>query len=155
MILLILFINTLALIGWGEYLNYLDAFTADKKNEDKLFWFVIIGRIASIILTLLLNSLWENVFYSLTGLRPDENAFVEHILITGPVEELSKFLVFIALAGMFNSIKEPRDGILQAVSVALGFALFGNFFYGIIYGIPVLIVRTFLSTIGHMTYAEV
>lgn len=155
MILLILIINTLALVAWGNYLHHLDEFTTDKKNEHKLFCFVIIGSIASIILTLFINSLWEDILYYLTGLRPDENAFVEHILITGPVEELSKFLVFIALAGIFKSIKEPRDGILQAVSVGLGFALLENFIYALFYGIPVLIVRTFLSTVGHMSYAVI
>ena len=114
MFLLILIINTLALLGWGKYLNHLDAFTMNKKNEDKIFWFIIIGSVTSIILALLVYPLWENILKSITGLRSDQNAFVEHILIAGPVEELSKFLVFIALAGMFNSIKEPRDGILQA-----------------------------------------
>ena len=37
----------------------------------------------------------------------------------------------------------------------MGFALVENFFYGLMYGIPTLIIRTFLSTIGHMTYAAV
>ncbi|MCK5198715.1 MAG: PrsW family intramembrane metalloprotease [Spirochaetales bacterium] len=35
-------------------------------------------------------------------------------LIVGPVEESSKFLVLIFLTGIMKSIKEPRDGILQA-----------------------------------------
>lgn len=56
---------------------------------------------------------------------------------------------------MFKSIKEPRDGILQAVSVALGFALIENFIYANKYGITVLIVRSFLTTIGHMTYSVI
>jgi len=152
MILIILIINTLVLIGWGSYIHHLDKFTADKKNVHTIFWLIIIG---GVILTFIIDSIWVDILYGLTGLRHDENAFVEHILITGPVEESAKFITFILLTRMFKSIKEPRDGILQAVSVALGFALIENFIYAYRYGIYVLIIRSVLSMVGHMTYAVI
>lgn len=152
-LLIILIINTLVLIAWGKYLHHLDAFTADKKNEHKLFWLIIWGGIPSIILTLFIQYRWEDILYALTGLQSSTNPFVAHLLIVGPVEELSKFAVFIALAGIMGSIKEPRDGILQAASVALGFALVENILYAYTGGLVVLLVRSILTIVGHMSYA--
>ena len=102
-----------------------------------------------------MESVWEGILFYITGLYPDANAFVQHILIVGPVEELSKFLVFIALAGISKTIKEPRDGILQAVSVALGFAIIENFLYAYYDGVSVLVLRSTLNIIGHMTYGAI
>ncbi len=152
-LLVILIINTLVLIAWGKYLHHLDAFTIDKKNEHKLFWLIIWGGLPSIILTLFIQYRWEDILFALTGLRSSTNPFVDNLLIVGPVEELSKFAVFIALAGIMGSIKEPRDGILQAASVALGFALVENILYAYSGGLIVLLVRSILTIVGHMTYA--
>ncbi len=152
-LLMILIVNTLVLIAWGKYLNYLDAFTLDKKNDYKLFWLIIIGGIPSVVLTLLIQFRWEDILFSLTGFQSSTNPFVDNLLIVGPVEELSKFAVFIALTGIMKSIKEPRDGILQAASVALGFALVENILYAFTGGLVVLLVRSILAIIGHMTYA--
>ncbi|MCD6396780.1 MAG: PrsW family intramembrane metalloprotease [Spirochaetaceae bacterium] len=152
-LLLILIINTLVLIAWGKYLHHLDAFTVDKKNEHKLFWLIIWGGLPSIILTLFIQYRWEDILFALTGLRSSTNPFVDNLLIVGPVEELSKFAVFIALAGIMGSIKEPRDGILQAASVALGFALVENILYAWSGGIILLLIRSILTIVGHMSYA--
>ncbi|MCK5674103.1 MAG: PrsW family intramembrane metalloprotease, partial [Spirochaetales bacterium] len=154
-LLLILIINTLVLIAWGKYLHHLDAFTVDKKNEHRLFWFIVTGSILNTILVSMMYPLWENILFSLTGLGFGINPFITHFLIVGPVEEFTKFLVFIFLTGIFQSIKEPRDGILQAVSIALGFALMENFLYALDYGIGVLLMRSILSIIGHSTYAAI
>ncbi|MDA3937813.1 MAG: PrsW family glutamic-type intramembrane protease [Spirochaetia bacterium] len=154
-LLLILIINTLVLIAWGKYLHHLDAFTVDKKNEHTLFWFIVTGSILNTILVSMMYPLWENILFSLTGLGFGINPFITHFLIVGPVEEFTKFLIFIFLAGMFQSIKEPRDGILQAVSVALGFALMENFLYALKYGVGVLLLRSILGVIGHSTYAAI
>ena len=155
MILLILIINTLAFLAWGKYLHHLDAFTADKKNEHKIFWLVITGTILNMILVFIVYPIWEIILYSITGLYYNMNPFVTHFLIVGPVEESTKFVVFIVLTSMFKSIKEPRDGILQAASVALGFALGENFLYAMNGGIIVLIHRSFFATLGHMTYSVI
>ncbi len=152
-LLLILIINSFVLIAWGKYLHHLDAFTADKKNEHKLFWFIVTGIILNTILVSIMYPLWENILFSMTGLVYGRNPFISNFIIVGPVEEITKFLIFITLAGMFKSIKEPRDGILQAASVALGFALMENFFYAMDYGFGLLLVRSIISIIGHVTYA--
>ena len=58
-----------------------------------------------------------------------------------------------SLAGLFKSIKDPRDGILQAASVALGFALGENFLYAFDSGMLELLYRSFFGTLGHMTFS--
>ena len=155
MILIILIINTIVLAAWLKYLRHLDDFVADKKNKYTLLQFVIFGGIFSVILTLIMSPIWEAFLFYITGRYSDENTFVHHVLIVGPVEELSKFLVFITLAGISKSIKEPRDGILQAVSVALGFSIIENFIYAYVDGVYVLIIRSFLNIIGHMSYGAI
>ena len=128
---------------------------ADKKNEYRLFWLIVNGGILSIVLTFIMQVRWEEILFRVTGLHYYMNPFVANFLIVGPVEELSKFAVFIALTGIMKSIKEPRDGIPQAASVALGFALVENLIYVFRYGIIVLLVRSILSIIGHMSYAVI
>lgn len=154
-ILLILVINSLVLIAWGKYLHHLDAFTADKKNENKLYWFIIIGGILNMVLVFIMYPVWESILYKLTGIISDSNPIIKHYLVVGPVEELTKFIVFIALSSAAKSIKEPRDGILQAASIALGFALCENFLYALNSGISVLLYRSFFATLGHMTYSVI
>lgn len=63
--------------------------------------------------------------------------FFYHVFVVGPSEELIKFLAFAFLATKLRSIKELKDGILQACSVALGFAAAENFKYGWYYGLDV------------------
>ena len=136
-------INTLVLMAWGKYLQHLDAFTDDKNNEHQLFWFVMTGNIFSMILVFIIYPLLHTVLPDLTGFR----------FRMGPFEELSRFIIFISLAGLFKLIKESRDGILLAASVALGFALGENFLYVFDSGMYELLYRSFFGTLGHMTYS--
>ncbi len=138
---------------WGEILHHLDTFTIDKKNEYYLFWFIIAGVFLNLILVMVMYPLWEFVLKGITGLHDGQNPFVTYFLIVGPVEETTKFLVFIFLAGIFKSIKEPRDGLIQAGSAALGFSLIENFGYAMAYGLSVLLIRSVITTLGHVTFA--
>jgi protease PrsW len=153
--LLILIVNSFVLVGCGKYLHRMDSFTADKKNENRLFWLIISGGIPSIIITLIIHPIWDSTLYNLTGLYYGENTFISQFLVIGPVEEFSKFIVFIFLTSSRKSIKEPRDGMLQAASVALGFALTENIFYAMSGGIILLLIRSIITIIAHMTYAVI
>ncbi len=153
MLILVLIIDALALLGWGKILHRMDRFNRDKRNEHYLFGFIMSGIVLNLILASLLYPIWEFLLYAVAGLRFGQNPFVSHILIAGPVEETTKFLVFILLTGIFKSIKEPADAVVQAGSVALGFAIMENFSYGMDYGAFVLIIRSVISIMGHVTYA--
>ncbi len=153
--LLTLIINSFVLVGWGKYLHRLDAFTVDKKNEYRLATLIIMGGVPSVIITLFFNQFWGTAIYNLTGYYRGDNTFISHFLLTGLVEEFSKFLVFIILTSPFKTIKEPRDGMLQAASIAMGFALTENIIYSLQYGIYVLLIRSIITIIGHVTYAVI
>ena len=153
MVILVLIIDALALLVWGKMLHRMDRFNRDKRNEHYLFWFIVSGIVLNRILVALLYPLWEFFLYTATGLGYGQNPFVTHILIVGPVEETTKFLVFILLTGVFKSIKEPADAVVQAGSVALGFAIMENFSYGMEYGAVVLVMRSVISILGHVTYS--
>lgn len=153
--LLTLIINSFVLVAWGKYLHRLDAFTVDKKNEYRLATLIIMGGVPSVVITLFFNQFWGTAVYNLTGHYKGDNTFISHFLLTGLLEEFSKFLIFIILTRFYKSIKEPRDGMLQAASIAMGFALTENIIYSLQYGIYVLLLRSIITIIGHVSYAVI
>ena len=76
-------------------------------------------------------------------------------LVNAPVEELAKFLCFVAVATAFRTIREPQDGSVQGAQVGLGFALVENFLYGMDGGWELLLLRSLVSLPGHMVYGAV
>jgi len=89
-------------------------------------------------------------FYSKYAVADD---FWFFILINGPAEEWAKFFVFLLLAKGFKKVKEPRDGVLVAMMVALGFSLWENVHYIFTYGN--VATRLLVSSTGHMSYAAI
>jgi RsiW-degrading membrane proteinase PrsW (M82 family) len=77
-----------------------------------------------------------------------------HVLIVGPVEESVKFLTFLFLVRTWHTVKDPRDGMIQAAAVGLGFSAVENFLYAQSWGMVVLLIRSLISTAGHMTYSS-
>jgi protease PrsW len=88
---------------------------------------------------------------------PDGTAsnFVLHFLMVGPIEEISKFLVFLLMSSLLSSIREPRDGLLQAAAVGLGFASVENVGYGWQYGTELMFFRSVFGCLGHMVLASI
>lgn len=78
-----------------------------------------------------------------------------YLLINGPSEEWAKFIVFWILARGFKKVKEPRDGVIVAMMVALGFSLWENINYLLIFGPGAIPVRLIWASSGHMAYAAV
>lgn len=148
--MIILIIDIIASVIWLNILIKLDAYSLDKKSIPALLIFFLAGM-GSIIPALFLYRLFPYI--------PQDGdvitILVENILIVGPVEEFSKFIVFFILSKKLKSIKEPRDGILQAASAGLGFAVIENITYGFRYGAYVLVVRSVLCIAGHMTVASI
>jgi RsiW-degrading membrane proteinase PrsW (M82 family) len=72
----------------------------------------------------------------------------------GPIEEVSKFLVFLLLVNLFRTIREPEDGIYQAAAVGLGFAIVENVRYGLDFGPRIALLRSFVISPSHMLYAS-
>ena len=155
LLLFVLLINTCVLIGWGKYLNYAGNLSVNEKNDYRMFWFVTTGSILSSLCFYKFYPVWNNIMGGLLGEYRVENPFVQNFLILGPVKEIIKFTAFVTLAAFFKSIKKPGEAIIQAVSIALGFALAENFNNAMTFGIDNLIYSSFFVTLGHITFAAI
>ena len=76
------------------------------------------------------------------------------LFITGPLEELCKFLPFFLVILRYREFDEKTDGIIYASAVALGFASFENLGYlGSIHGFA-LFGRALASPLTHAVFAS-
>ena len=124
--MLIALINITAALLWLGVIMKLDSSSRYKEGRNHYYIFFVAG-IVSVAPAFLLYQISPWVDYSWK--KESWMVFVNYLFITGPVEELSKFSLFIILALRMKTIREPRDGMLQAASVGLGFAFVENFLY--------------------------
>ncbi len=144
----------IALAGWFwlTVLKRLDRYRADKKSFTYLVAFFFFG-LFSIVPTIVLGEIGEVIASYIWGVNETANEFFFQFLLVGPVEEFSKFFIFFIAAQGMRSVKEPRDAVLQAAAVALAFASVENVSYGMWYGVGILLERSLLTVLGHMTYS--
>jgi RsiW-degrading membrane proteinase PrsW (M82 family) len=145
-------INILAIIIWTRILIKMDENRIDKNSVQTIIGFYFAGLI-SVVIALFLYGIFP--YSQLVPNNDIVSKFIKYIFIVGPIEEFSKFIVFFIFSLKLKSIKEPRDGILQAASVALAFASIENFLYGYEYGAGVILIRSVLTIAGHMVYASI
>jgi RsiW-degrading membrane proteinase PrsW (M82 family) len=150
--IMIFIVNVIAISAWITVLLKLDSFSVDKKSLQTILIFYFLGMI-SVIPALILYSISPIDFFD-AQVDPIHR-FFGNVLVVGPIEEFSKFFMFLFFSLKLKAIKEPRDGILLAASVALGFAFVENIQYGYEYGMTTVLVRSVLSNIGHMVYASI
>jgi len=153
MVALGLFLSLLVGAAWIWLIIRLDTHRREKNSQAVLVKFFLAGFL-SLIPTAILYSL-SYAFWGKLLLGGWLSAFIEELFITGPVEEFSKFIVFLLLCRKLKSIKEPMDGVLQAGAVALGFATAENFLYTQGTGLWTLPWRALLATGGHLLYASI
>lgn len=153
-IILLLLIDAAAVTIWVLVLARLDRYRRIKETRRNVIKFFFLGCL-SVPLAL---GLYE-VFMPISGIfwyDPDGiYYFFDEFFVTGPVEELSKFLVFYLFAVRLKAIKEPKDGILLAGSVALGFAAVENFKYGWYYGFDIILIRSFTTILSHILFSAI
>ena len=146
-LLLIPILNTLVLMAWGKYLNYIDAFRTDKSNQSRILWFIISGSLLNTLIIAMMYLQYENNLFSLNGHG------LNYLIIVGTVKEFSKIIIFIFFSYIYNSIKRIRDGVIQAVSITFGFSLVENFIYALSYGPGFFILHSLVALIGHIALA--
>ena len=81
--------------------------------------------------------------------------FVKFFFVVGPVEELSKFLLFFFILSLTKDKKvsdHPFRYMFYLGMTGLGFAVMENIHYAQNYGEGILMIRTFTSTIAHMIF---
>jgi protease PrsW len=141
--LIVLLIVTISTVLWLQFLRRLDIYHHDKQTTKMVSLGFVLGML-SVIPTMIL--------YILHPMQENGEVILYMFLVVGPVEEVAKFLMFILMVFCFRSIREPQDGIIQGASIGLGFAAIENIEYGMRYGVNVTVVRSLLSSGGHMTY---
>jgi RsiW-degrading membrane proteinase PrsW (M82 family) len=77
------------------------------------------------------------------------------IVVVGLVEEVFKFLPFLAAITRFSDFNDESDGIFYASAVALGFASYENVFYLPALSGFALYGRAIASPLSHATFAAI
>lgn len=126
--------------------------------------------VGHLVLTFALGLLAAGVSQSLylglepLGLRYDAGYLAETntlgllayaVLAIGPIEELSKLLLFILIVIRFEEFDEPLDGIIYASFIGLGYATIENLQY-LQYLTPLeAAARGFASPVVHIVFASI
>ena len=91
----------------------------------------------------------------LTGFIPSGflQSFYEAFLCAAIPEEFAKWIIFYWLISKAKDFDQYYDGILYAIFISMGFALFENIGYVFENGMGTAIVRSIISVPGHMLFA--
>ncbi len=138
--------------AWNVLLLVVDPHRKEKKSTRSLLVSFLWG-LSSIVIVSILYALAPNLTNTIGSERLAE--FLDQVLVVGPVEEFSKFIVFFLICWRLRPVQEPLDGMLHAAMVALAFSAVENVKYGAVYFPELVIFRALLSTPGHLSYAAV
>lgn len=151
-IVIALLIDAAAVAAWILLISRFDKQRKVKNQTRLLIYFYLIGM-GSFFISAVTYYPFVLIVSPLSGGPWEVDSFFYHLLVVGPSEELIKFIAFAFLAVKLQSVKELKDGILQACSTALGFAAVENFKYGWYYGLEILFKRFYRATVGHVLLA--
>ena len=138
--------------GWFGILLLVDRHHREKGSARELLISLVVG-FASVPAALLLYTVTPDALWNAGSPALQQVAF--QILVVGPAEELSKFLVFLLVMAWRKPAHEPMDAILHAAAVALSFSLVENVMYGLDLGVEVTALRGIVSSPLHMSLAAV
>ena len=143
-------VNILATTLWLFLLIRLDVHRKDKRGVSSILKVFFFGFL-SVIPTQILYMIYPYRFVDMNNTT--FNIFVWEIIVTGTIEECSKFAVFLLFVRKPGRLKEPLDAVLHAAAVALAFAAIENFTFGLRGGAELVAARSVLCTTGHVAYA--
>ncbi|HET7559664.1 MAG TPA: PrsW family glutamic-type intramembrane protease [Limnochordia bacterium] len=96
---------------------------------------------------------YESLFRtSLAGPTPPLERFTTALLVVGVGEELAKFGAFWLATRNREAFNEPMDGIVYAVTAALGFASVENLLYAQTFGLSVAPTRAVVTMLAHASF---
>ncbi len=122
----------------------------DKKEKEPfgLLIAIFFAGVGSVIPALILEKLG--------GLVIGTDSMIEGILhamiVVGPAEELSKFLVLFLITWKNKNFNYSYDAIVYAVFASLGFAAIENIGYTLVFGAGTALLRMFTSIPGHACF---
>ncbi|MCX7037890.1 MAG: PrsW family glutamic-type intramembrane protease [Spirochaetes bacterium] len=138
--------------AWIVLLLAIDPHRKEKGSTRSLLVSFLWG-LSSIVVVINLYAVAPNLGAAMGSERLAE--LVDEVLVVGPVEEFSKFIVFFLICWRLRPVQEPLDGMLHAAMVALAFSAVENVKDGSVYFPELVIFRALLSTPMHLSYAAV
>lgn len=124
-------------LGWIFALYALDRNWRRKGTGWQIPVMLLAGAL-SVIPTLWLydlNPLWSSEQFG---------PFAYHFAFVGMTEEVGKFSVFVVVARLLRTIREPHDGIVQGAAIGVGFSAVEDVMYGWWYGPQTVLLRSVL-----------
>jgi len=146
--ILIVLIDALAAVIWMYVLSLIDS-NAVRKQYQAMVPIFFLGGLASAPLSLLFYGLNDFGYLYHEG---DLAVILFYMIVVGLCEEGAKLVSFLIISSRKRTIKEPLDPIIQGASIGLGFGIMENFSYAVAYDIDLLVKRSIVTIIAHMTY---
>lgn len=122
----------------------------DKKEKEPfgLLIAIFFAGVGSVIPALILEKLGGMVI----GTDSMIEGILHAMIIVGPAEELSKFLVLFLITWKNKNFNYSYDAIVYAVFASLGFAAIENIGYTMVFGAGTALLRMFTSIPGHACF---
>tara|TARA_R110001583_G_scaffold58714_4_gene174826 strand:- start:1629 stop:2318 length:690 start_codon:yes stop_codon:yes gene_type:complete len=124
----------------------------EKESKRLLFKNFLLGAIASVLISVVLYTIYNNY-------APQSNKFsvleqfFKAFFVVALIEEFSKYVIIRYYSQRKNAYNEPFDGIIYAVMVSMGFAAVENIYYVLEGGMSVAILRAVTAIPAHATFA--
>lgn len=148
--LLLLLIAVVPGIGICYFIYRMDRY--EKESPAHLYLSFSLGML--ITLPVIKLEEWTHYF----GLDSTEKIWltlVSSFIIVALSEELIKFLALLLYPYRQSFFNEPIDGIIYAVTIAMGFATLENVLYAYQYGIETIVLRAFTAVPAHASFAVI
>lgn len=142
-----------ALIPGFVLLRYIYRHDTIEKEDPALLGSLLLQGVFAALASIILEMIGEAVLD--TSLSQDSPAYVLVLafLVVAVVEEGTKFFFLYRRTWHLADFNYTFDGIVYAVFVSMGFALFENVKYVFSYGLSVALPRALLAVPGHMGFA--
>ncbi len=122
----------------------------DKKEKEPFGFLIAIffAGVGSVIPAFILEELGGKVI----GTDSLVESILHAMIVVGPAEELSKFLVLFLITWKSKNFNYSYDAIVYAVFASLGFAAIENIGYTVVFGAGTALLRMFTSIPGHACF---
>lgn len=131
---------------WLWYFHKHDRFEQEPISE--IVKCLVYGAVA-VVPAIVLEYPFRNVLQNPSSLW---TRFLVSFFVIGLGEELCKFLaVYLAVYGS-STLNEPVDGIMYAVTAAIGFSMIENIFYISAFGLAVAPLRAVFASLAHTSF---
>lgn len=131
------------------YIYYQDRY--EKEPKHLIIYHFGYGAILSILITSILYFAFDIILPSAARMSVLQQ-FIKAFFVVALIEEFSKYVIVRFVSQNNRAFNEPFDGIVYAVTVAMGFATTENLFYVIKGGYEIAILRAFTAVPAHATF---